>query len=1238
MRNAVDELTSIPADSYQIAAIASRFEPLIRKLGAYSFPSVAGAIAGLMTRPENHAATTRLEAMIHLAALGCRGDSAPSTGRLREWINVAIYNDVITGMEDPVEDVAVSNLITPSGNVRLLTGNWFDITYAVQDLLAALTRLSAYPWAASTMKQLVSLLRLSESIADRAALARNTLASDPPKQPLYIAASVVESGRTCVTFEEDDLQVIDVALDDLEPFILADGDRRSLLAEHLKHSSFQRRPLIRVGDQVIVALPTSIGVAIVRYAIECAHRADAIGALERALTEQQVGDIWTLAVGAWGIKGIVPPSRPTAPPVFIDSVGQFDSDSPVHLVYVPDSLTSVGSDGLHSHRTIGRDVIERMEFTWTELSARAAYRSGLTIVVHGGVGRGFSSDFLEAPSGWHILALPVADFMLLAWDEELSALRTWKILDQEYQLAKRGNMIQNLSGFPNLYAFLRNEQFMILPYDCDLRVGMLALPTDLVASLRHSLRNRVDSHGVMSPTESGWLQVQRMTTQPSPLGDNPPPIYISPGHAATSRWAACVKSSRHVWWMTCDALPDAVRHRNLVHLMWQMALRCLASVTSLLQERLPDESRRCIWYSLRFPDIASFSPREESSDDRGCPPIVTCYEGRITIECSLRYLRAYSINSNMGERMMVAALLRGAYLWAGSPMPSATDLEAEAKAVVGGDKARFFDMTPSRTPEEDIYAAVPLPKPRFPSPEDRAWTAIGLAQLAGRHGPSGLLPNASAEPLMARAVNAMWQRIRKRLLRLDRRSVLQRSLLNAASIQKDRLEWQKFSTAMLAMSDDEQNVRRGTDVREADRALSALASRVIAEMALCTSPTDEGKPCTERDIDTLLADVATLLACAVQKDAMHYGLLSRGVMVHPNGSFGFDPSIQEVVYPFVATLRGRQFWDVERGGPPVPESVLNDTSGPTTFKSAFVAEFGLSIEQFGLLIGDVAQRLIRNGTPYEWIAKAETIRMLKSVGAQDPAFSFAALVLRPRAKWDEQNPGGGCERRDWFPWRYGRRLSVLRRPLVQLSTTRDSDVLLMPTLLESAASYLLEARTGRLPERLFDSSAMRSWVGAVTNHLGHVFNQTVATKLRELKWSARAEVEMTELGGDAELGDVDVLAWRKGTGPVYAIECKRLMYDRTVGEIGRRLRDYTDSDRNGQRTPIQKTLDRLAFLKDNRDMLSEITGMSVTKTMIRSALVTDDITPMHFSQHVKGTLDLVVNYQGLEAVFGTSDS
>jgi hypothetical protein len=129
-------------DAFSISGMATRLTGLNRRLRKFSFPLVAQSLAGLLTCPENHPASARIEGLIHLAALTSRGTSVPTLSQLREWLNKIIFRDPITELEDPVEDVFVSNVVNWSGNARLFDGGWADNDYYVRSCLAALTRLN----------------------------------------------------------------------------------------------------------------------------------------------------------------------------------------------------------------------------------------------------------------------------------------------------------------------------------------------------------------------------------------------------------------------------------------------------------------------------------------------------------------------------------------------------------------------------------------------------------------------------------------------------------------------------------------------------------------------------------------------------------------------------------------------------------------------------------------------------------------------------------------------------------------------------------------------------------------------------------------------------------------------------------------------------------------------------------------------------------------------------------------
>ena len=76
---------------------------------------------------------------------------------------------------------------------------------------------------------------------------------------------------------------------------------------------------------------------------------------------------------------------------------------------------------------------------------------------------------------------------------------------------------------------------------------------------------------------------------------------------------------------------------------------------------------------------------------------------------------------------------------------------------------------------------------------------------------------------------------------------------------------------------------------------------------------------------------------------------------------------------------------------------------------------------------------------------------------------------------------------------------------------------------------------------------------------------------------------------------MDVLAWQQATGLVYAIECKSLRFDRTLGEIGQRLAEYSAGTVGVKRTPLQKHLDRISCLEANRERLAAFTSMTVDR-------------------------------------------
>ena len=284
----------------EVSSMAVRLGKLLRRLEGFSFPLVAAPLAGLLTRPENHRATARIEALIHLAALACRGNKEPKLRHLREWLNTAVFKDPISQLEVPVEDVFVSNVGTWFGNVRLFEGRWQSNADYVQVSVETLLRLAERPWVTQPLRHVSALLRVSESVADRAGIARNVRTTSRPREAITVSASTVTESRGHVSFSDDELAAIGVDPADLNPFVFQEEHAELLVGQSIGHTALERQPLVRFRGRMTVVLPTAIGAAIRRFVIERASAAGDLRLFQSTCHLAQFSEVFLLGKSRLG--------------------------------------------------------------------------------------------------------------------------------------------------------------------------------------------------------------------------------------------------------------------------------------------------------------------------------------------------------------------------------------------------------------------------------------------------------------------------------------------------------------------------------------------------------------------------------------------------------------------------------------------------------------------------------------------------------------------------------------------------------------------------------------------------------------------------------------------------------------------------------------------------------------------------------------------------------------------------
>ena len=245
-----------------------------------------------------------IEALIHLAAYACQGDRKPGQRQLREWLNVVIYNDPITELEVPAEDVFVSNVDTWFGNARLFDGRWRNNAEYVRACVETLLRIADHSWAVQALGHVVALLRVSEAMAERAGVARYSRTRSRPGEKIAVGVSTVTESSAHVMFSDEDLIAIGVEPKSLNPFIIQGEHSDLLIGQSLGHSVLERRPLVRFKGRTTVVLPTAIGAAIRRFVIERAAAARELRLFQSTCHLAQFTEVFLLGRADWGIEYI----------------------------------------------------------------------------------------------------------------------------------------------------------------------------------------------------------------------------------------------------------------------------------------------------------------------------------------------------------------------------------------------------------------------------------------------------------------------------------------------------------------------------------------------------------------------------------------------------------------------------------------------------------------------------------------------------------------------------------------------------------------------------------------------------------------------------------------------------------------------------------------------------------------------------------------------------------------------
>ena len=1219
------------ATAERMDRMVSEIPHLVESIRAIRRCPILRIVSGLMTIPEFQPNLIRLESLVHLVAALAAGETEPTREMIETWINDDFGEDILTQTEDPVEDVFVSNVVTGTGNKRLFTGSWDTPDFWLQNLIDVLSSAPATSKLDSVRAQVDALLRLSEAVADRSGAKRFSISGGTPGSPITVPAGgelPAVSERTC--FKEAQLQELSVSRTHLEPFLFDLESREQLAQQKIGESGLQRRPLIECDGDVLLAIPEAIGATLRLYILEAMKTIDAgaLRAFEEVLRRRQkallFGEALRFSAGVVDLSRDLPPSSIDTKRLSEAAV-RFDEGRFAHIVLLHDDGTSVLAEGLTAFNRPPETFCEKLrgylQRCAKQFSNLPEYVGGMTLIVLGGVGRGFALMPPAMPSGWTLSVWTLADLYALAWMEQEWLLTLWKLNGQVAEAQKAGVEIDT-SG-PNVYSFWKENKYQLIPRDYPIgsEHGTISLDPGYIASFRQKFRILFDAHGVYRPDKKRWIVVRKTF----PVGFfkelQALPMYSSPDDAVQGKLRGVIETNCRAWWL--DALTGESQgdERELQFHLWEAALNWLARLAPEIESRIQDLPPGNILISLNLAKVrATISGKKPGSvSPRDCVNVsVDRRASTVTVGIEEDFLELLQRPANDAESELVRAMGEGVATLAGSEQVEALSNQIRASIIMSTD-ARFLHVFASPPSIRDQLARFGKIIGRRVQEADGAGATMGLAWKILPNEKEGLQVSGRKEcnEFLNTAVDRLWDGIRASLEGLDRDLLVERCLENHEGLQLDRDVWRRTSRALTAVYKDRDDVVAAARKHEAEFSRATLASRVLVEMGLSTCPATGGKKPGVAEFDALLARVARLIAVAYDSDAMRAGLSEPKLEVFPNGQFHASGKFyEETMLPYQSGHFAERFEEHirkypdlyrenRRGGRPAEDVFGRD------FVSAFEDEYGVSVQQ----LVDIATTLEEYAAEKKQLVVKTSMKELKALLANRAGLGqhgvdafLQNFCLSPRGRWDS-TPKGFAEK-DWYPWRFRRRLSLMARPVVVGGDQENDSAFYAPGLVHDGfASLVVGSHGGGFDVEYFRGMQMRAWIGAINNKTGHEFNERVAEEFRKLNFRARASVQMTEFNVPSDmgdLGDIDVLAWG-ACGRVFLVECKNLRFAMTVGEIVDQLNRF-----RGEATDeLGKHLSRCQWLVENAGRLERIVGRHKGLNL-RPLMVSNTIVPMQF--------------------------
>jgi hypothetical protein len=1155
------------------------FQRVIETIARFDTVDLLTAVAALQVMPVNISRTVRLEVLAHAIATQAVDPKGakPSLDDLRRLCNnKPLGSFEITRSEDPPEWHFVEPMTWHGSSFLVFPGIADDSAFSFRHLAQALNvppEFDPHPALISDANRLIgSVLRLSTEVARRAGLKRWT----NPR---------MESHDTIVPSSPEELDRLKDAVSfrkpELDELLQAQGGSTGL--QHLASAfgvnppTYNRHngallaaPLVQHADGYIVALPGLLLDATRHQLISRAINAGAIEDVGRRFADA----IWSTVDESLQKLGMSRESRVVPFPEIPNARGaiyQFDTDKYAHVVLITDPFRDYRPDTIFGHWSLDpfQGAIEARVNRTAAAAERADGDTIMTLIVVQGAGSEHHLHFGALPD--NTLALRASELETVSYAEGGQPLALWKFV-QARQRIGRVVHIQAASVLDEFEMYRPRHSFY---FSDDAPPNLLSIEVGTGFGTRKHVADRYDAHAETLETGHGTSLVVKMI-------DGSVPVYADLGQARR-RVAFFVDGlSLPTWVVGPENAADTGRDsrslnfdlvQGLAYWLWQFT-------PGLVSRLRPAAGLDRLTIYLDLPDAVL-----DAAQHHGGPPYFDATVSATTL--TVRFLPSavplFTGTDNEGERALMKFVLSGL-----AQMPIASELDEQTivrlvdEFAPLGSKKQVFFLNLDRSPDLD-WTDLPDERLLQKGDIDALLDDLGEHLRTVNAHSAGKIASAARAAVLHQCVEYFYNLLRDEVAALTPRGTLEHLVRrHEVLIQQTAFRALTVPTRLACFGGISDMVTE-LESEIPERARTAIASRFLIEYVAAT-PSQGNRELSVATFDWLLAIAHHITNFGFSSDLLHFRLADTQLAILGSGRLGierdaFSEGLKAYMSAYASDVRSRSVRDFERhwrrgegGG---SSTVMDRLKGPSE------AEFGASLaEFFDLMIGAVdIPRHERSSVGV--MSRPELVGRLADRLSWSPekvGGILDQLTTTPREQF--LAPPAPFRPADVYPWKFGRRLSYLRRPFLQIEHGGEQKLLWGMRHMFHSTGYLATiCINGRLSAT---TSEMRSAMSELNDERGYQFNITVAAVLkRDGRIVEPRKRTFGSLKMPGELGDLDVLVIEPAKHRVAVIECKDLALARTPQELANQLEGLTGATEDTQGAATARHARRLNWVREN---------------------------------------------------------